>query len=135
MRRQTLIRQHKLAPRALPRALVEEDVAPPLGAVAEGHGFAKGRVLGQPHHEVLVVAPVAAGELRRRQLLHQVARLRVEDPEERLVAERRDLVAQPVHVVDRVAFRQLEVGLQRARRRFGERAGPGRPEGSDGSLD
>ncbi|KAL8966393.1 MAG: hypothetical protein Q9197_006003 [Variospora fuerteventurae] len=130
MRRQTFITKHKLAPRPLPSPLVEEDIAASFRAVAEGDGFAKGRVLGQPHHEVLVVAPVAPRELGRGQLLHQVARLRVEDPEEGFVAERGDLVAQAVHVVDGVAFGELEVGLQGAGGRFGEGSRPGGPEGS-----
>lgn len=120
MRRQTLIAQHKLAPRPLPRPLIEKDVAPPLRPIPERHGLPERRVLGQPHHELLVVPPVAARELGGGELLHEVARLRVEDPEERLVAEGRDLVAEPVHVVDGVAFREVEVGLEGAGVGFGE---------------
>lgn len=87
MRRQALIAEYKIAPRPLPRPLIKEDVAPPLCAVAQLLRFRVRGVLGQPHHQFLVVAPVAARELRGGEFLHQVPRLRVEDPEEGFVAE------------------------------------------------
>ncbi len=128
MRRQALVAEHEFAPRPLPRALVEENIAAPLGAVAQLLGFGIRRVLGQPHHQFLVIAPVATRELGGGEFLHQVARLRVEDPEERFVAEGRDFVAQAMHVVDGVAVGKVEVGLERPGGGFGEGAGPGGPK-------
>ena len=77
-----------------------------------------------------MIAPIAPRELRCSELLHQVAGLRVEDPEEGFVAEGGDFVAHTVDVVDGVAFGEVEVGLKGASGGVSEGAGPCWPEGS-----
>lgn len=69
-----------------------------------------------------MIPPVAAGEFGGGELLHEVAGLGVEDPEEGFVTEGGDFVAQPVHVVDGVAFGEVEVGLEGAGGGLGEGA-------------
>jgi len=82
--------QHKLLLHLLPRVGVEEDVR----AALKGGGLLDGLVvdvLGEPEVEILVVPPVSLVELLGGRFLHRIPRLRVEDKEERLVAERANL--------------------------------------------
>lgn len=77
-----------------------------------------------------MVAPVAVCEFVRGELLHEVARLGVEDPEEGFVGEGAEFVADAVDVVDGVAVGEAVVGLEGAGGGGGEGAGVGGPEGS-----
>lgn len=59
------------------------------------------------------------------EFLHNVSRLGIEDEEERFVREARDFFADSVYVIDRVAFRELEIWLQGSRSCFGKGTAPG----------
>lgn len=110
--------------------MIKEDITPPLRPISQRHRFSIRRIFGQPHHEFLVIAPIAAGELRGGEFLHEIAGLSVEDPEESFVAEGGDFVADAVNIVDGVALGKMEIGLEGAGVGFGEGTGPRWPQRS-----
>ena len=50
-------------------------------------------------------------QLSGRELLQDISRLIVKDPEQCLIREARDFVPHPVYIVHRIAFRQPEIWL------------------------
>lgn len=81
-----------------------------------------------------MVAPVAVREFRGRELLHDVARLEVEDPDEGFVGEAGEFVPRGRGVVDGVAVRE-GVGWLVGVGGWGTKgAGEGVVEGSVGGL-